>query len=121
MGSQDVGRAGEEFARSYVERLGYEILGCNMRFGRKEVDILAVDGDTLVVIEVKTRLTWDYGMPEEQISAAKLRSLKQIASVVSAACGGATVRVDVISIRAFGFGACGLRDANLSHIKNVIS
>lgn len=121
MSLQAVGRAGEEFACSYVKGLGYAVLGCNLRFGRREVDILAMDGDVLVVIEVKTRLSQEFGMPEEQISSSKLRSLSQLASRISAIHRGATVRVDVIAIRASGFGPHGLIDPNLSHIHNAIS
>lgn len=121
MSSQAVGRAGEEFARAYLESLGYAVLGCNLRFGRKEIDILAMDGDVLVVVEVKTRLSQAFGMPEEQISSAKLRSLWQLASRISTIHRGATVRVDVVTVRASGFGPHGLTDPNLSHIHNAIS
>jgi putative endonuclease len=121
MSSQAVGRAGEEFARAYVESLGYAVLGCNLRFGRREIDILAMDGDVLVVIEVKTRLSEEFGMPQEQISWAKLRSLSQLASRVSAIHRGANVRVDVVAIKASGLGPHGLIDPSLSHVHNITS
>jgi putative endonuclease len=121
MSSQAVGRAGEEFACAYVESLGYAVLGRNLRLGRNEIDILAMDGDVLVVIEVKTRLSEGFGLPEEQISSSKVRSLYQLASRISAIHGGATVRVDVVAIRASGLGPYGLTEPNLSHIHNAIS
>jgi putative endonuclease len=52
-----LGRAVEAEAAvvEYLEGLGYSILGCNVRLGRLELDIVARDGKTVVVVEVRTR------------------------------------------------------------------
>ncbi|HAI87434.1 MAG TPA: hypothetical protein DCL63_10655, partial [Firmicutes bacterium] len=85
MQAQDIGRAGEALAREYLASIGYEILECNLRLGRGEIDILACDGEALVVVEVKTRCSAAFGRPEEQLTADKLRTLHRLAARVSAA------------------------------------
>lgn len=50
-----LGRSAERRARRHLERKGYRILGCNVRGGRGEVDILAIDGPCLVAVEVRKR------------------------------------------------------------------
>ena len=58
MSNISVGKKGEELARDYLSKLGYKILECNKRFSRFcEIDIIALDKNTLVFVEVKTRTT----------------------------------------------------------------
>ena len=121
MRAADVGRAGEALARKYLEFIGFEILGCNLRLGGGEVDILARDGNVLVVVEVKTRRSTAFGRPEEQITAAKLRTLRVLATQVSAACRGAPVRVDVIAVMADASSRQSLADAAISHLVGVLT
>lgn len=70
-----LGRAGEDAAAAFLRGLGYRILGQNLRTPVGEVDILAVDGTTLVVIEVKTRRSDRYGHPLEAVDARRRRRL----------------------------------------------
>lgn len=119
MRAADIGRAGEALARTYLEFIGFEILGCNLRLGGGEIDILARDGDALVVVEVKTRRSTAFGRPEEQITAAKLRTLRLLATQVSAACRGASVRVDVIAVMANAWSRESLADVAISHLRGV--
>ena len=121
MQARDVGRAGEELAREYLASIGYEILGCNLRLCRREVDILARDGDVLVVVEVKTRRSTAFGRPEEQITADKLRTLRILATQLSAASRGALVRVVVIAIMADAASGESLAGAAISHLRNVLA
>jgi len=51
----DIGFWGEESAEMYLTEIGYQILERNWRHQKSEVDILAMDGDVLVIIEVKSR------------------------------------------------------------------
>ncbi len=51
-----LGQAGENFALLHLQRRGYTLLARNYRTPRGEIDLIAVDGDTLVFVEVKTRL-----------------------------------------------------------------
>ena len=50
-----IGKKGEEIACGYLEDSGYKILARNWRFKKTEIDIIALSGDMLVVVEVKTR------------------------------------------------------------------
>jgi len=121
MRAQDVGRAGEALAREYLASIGFEILGCNLRLGSGEVDILARDGNVLVVVEVKTRRSTAFGRPEEQITAGKLRTLRVLATQVSAACRGASVRVDVVAVMADASSGESLAGATISHLPGVLT
>jgi putative endonuclease len=69
------GKAGEDFAVSYLKRQGFQILTRNFRIRGGELDIVAIDKDTLVFIEVKTRSSGDFGTPLEAIGYYKMRSL----------------------------------------------
>lgn len=50
-----LGRAGEELAAQHLERLGYVVLARNHRTRFGELDLVALDGRTIVFVEVKTR------------------------------------------------------------------
>lgn len=49
------GEHAERLAQAYIEQLGMTVLGCNVRVGKLEIDILARDGAVIVVIEVRSR------------------------------------------------------------------
>ena len=70
-----LGKEGEEAAVRFLEGKGYVIRHRNWRSGHKELDIVAVDGDTLVVAEVKTRRDTDYGTPETAVDNRKIRRI----------------------------------------------
>jgi putative endonuclease len=71
----DTGNKGEELAEKYLRKLGYEILERNWHFGKNEIDIIAKDGNFLVIAEVKTRKSTYFGEPEAFVTRAKQRSL----------------------------------------------
>ncbi|RLD46781.1 MAG: endonuclease [Bacteroidetes bacterium] len=53
--SYDLGRQGEEIATHFLAEKGFKILKRNWHFGKLELDIIAIDNNTLVFVEVKTR------------------------------------------------------------------
>jgi putative endonuclease len=75
-------RLGDAAEASVAERLvvaGWTVLGRNLRFGRNEVDILAVDAGppaTLVVVEVRWRASRAYGLGEETFDWRKRSHLR---------------------------------------------
>jgi putative endonuclease len=71
----ELGRKGEQLAEGYLARLGYCILFRNWRCGRSEIDLVAAKDNVLHFIEVKTRRTHSFGMPEEAIDRKKLRRM----------------------------------------------
>ena len=71
----DFGKQGEELAAQYLINKGYEILERNWRNIHKEIDIIAKDGKDLVIVEVKTRQTDEYGEPDIAVTRQKQRRL----------------------------------------------
>ena len=71
----DTGRWGERKAAEYLERKGYRILWKDWRDGHRDIDIVAVDADQLVVVEVKTRRSGSFMPPELAVDARKMRNL----------------------------------------------
>ncbi len=72
-------RRGERAAERHVRRLGYQIVGRRDRSRLGELDLVAVDGRTVVFIEVKTRRSHDAGHPAEAVGPEKQRRLTRLA------------------------------------------
>ena len=98
----DLGRAGEDRAAAYVTARGYTILDRNWRCPDGEIDLVAVHGPHLVVIEVKTRRTEAFGHPLEAIDARKAARLWRLAlawmHAHPALARGRRLRVDAIEL-----------------------
>jgi putative endonuclease len=95
-----LGRFGEDLAVRYLREQGMEILDRNWRCEHGEVDVVARDGDCLVICEVKTRVPSRFGDPVEAVTGAKAMRLRRLAGAYLSAhaCGAGRVRVDVIGI-----------------------
>lgn len=78
-----IGHYGEQLAAEYLRSAGMVVLDRNWRprgLGvRGELDLVARDGDELVIVEVKTRRSIAFGAPSEAVTARKLRSLRSLA------------------------------------------
>ena len=77
----DLGNLGEVIAQKHLLDKGYRLLETNWRFGKDEIDIIAVDKDQLVIVEVKTRSNRDLGEPEEAVNRKKQKFLVRAADV----------------------------------------
>jgi putative endonuclease len=75
------GRRGEDLAHRYLRRHGYTIVARNYRLpsGDAEADLIAWDGATLAIVEVKSRHSGEYGPPERAIGEEKRRHLLRVA------------------------------------------
>jgi putative endonuclease len=95
-----LGRQGEQLAAEYLQRAGLRILDRNWRCPEGEIDIVAAEGRTLVVCEVKTRSGVRFGGPLEAVSRSKHRRLRRLAIRWLVAHGVLfdEVRVDVIGV-----------------------
>ena len=71
----ELGKMGEDLAVQYLTDKGYEILERNWRNIHKEIDIIAKDGETLVIVEVKTRQSDDHGEPDLAVTKRKQHML----------------------------------------------
>jgi putative endonuclease len=74
-----LGKLGEELAEAYLAERDYTILHRNWRHSHYEIDIIALKGEVLHFVEVKTRASNVYGFPEENVTKKKIRSLFQAA------------------------------------------
>lgn len=70
-----MGKLGEELAGEYLADRGYTILHRNWRSGRYELDIIAMKGEVVHFVEVKTRASNVYGFPEENVTTKKIRHM----------------------------------------------
>lgn len=70
-----MGKRGEELAGEYLKKQGYTIIEKNFSKRYGEIDLVALDNDTLVFIEVKTRTSNQFGTPLEAITPWKLKAV----------------------------------------------
>jgi putative endonuclease len=95
-----LGQQGEQLAADFLAEAGLEVLGRNWRCRQGEIDIVARDGRTLVICEVKTRSGVRFGTPVEAITRQKARRLRRLAVAWVTAQGlfFAEIRIDAIGI-----------------------
>ncbi len=95
----ELGKHGEELAVNYLQKNGYEILETNWVFQKAEIDILAKKENTLAVVEVKTRSTIDFGLPQDFVKPKKIQLLvKAVHSYVTENDLDIEVRFDIVAI-----------------------
>ena len=113
----DTGRWGEQKAAEYLERKGYRILWRDWRDGHRDLDIVAVDADQLVVVEVKTRRNADYMQPEQAVDARKMRSLAVAAAKFVRTYGiEFPLRFDIVAVTGMPGSQC-----EISHIEDAFT
>ncbi len=95
----DLGNKGEELALEYIRNLGYKVLATNWRFLKDEIDMIAMDGSFLVIIEVKTRRSSYFGEPEVFVTHTKQKALIRCANrfIIQKDFRGET-RFDIVSV-----------------------
>lgn len=98
--NQAIGKQGEDVAVSYLQRNGYKIIERNFQKKHGDIDIVALDGDTLVFIEVKARRSKSYGPAVEAITPWKIRALIQSAHLYKLLHPKLpeSLRIDVVAI-----------------------
>jgi putative endonuclease len=99
--ARQLGAYGEELAVRYLTGRGMTLLERNWRCDQGEIDVVLRDGDTLVVCEVKTRSSADYGSPHQALTAEKWERVRRLAARWMRergvyAPGG--VRIDLVAI-----------------------
>jgi len=101
-GHMALGKYGEDLAARYLRERGMQILERNWRCAEGEIDVVALDGDCLVVCEVKTRRGTGAGDPLEAVTWEKARRLRRLAAAYLRLRPGAVpqVRIDVIGVLA---------------------
>lgn len=107
------GASGEDIAVKYLETHGYRVLDRNYTTEVGEVDIFATDDTTLIAVEVKSRLSLEYGTPAEAVGYEKIKKISQVTSqyIKQFRLFGVPVRFDVMEIY--------LADKTVNHIENA--
>jgi putative endonuclease len=98
--SQAEGRRGEDLAHRYLRKAGYTVVARNYRLPAGELDLVAWDGDTCAVVEVKTRASAGHGDPESAIDEDKRAALTRAAAAYArrAGIGWARIRFDIVTV-----------------------
>lgn len=98
----DLGRAGEQLAVEHLGAAGYTILDRNWRCVLGEIDIVARHGDTIVIVEVKTRSGVGFGHPLDAVTPRKLARLRRLSAswceVQAPDPAPRSLRIDVIGV-----------------------
>ena len=93
------GITGEKAAKRHLRRLGLKFLVANYRSHRGEIDLVFRDGECLVFVEVKTRSSVDYGLPEDFVNTKKERQLEYAANeYIEDSNYQGEIRFDIIAI-----------------------
>lgn len=94
------GIKGENIAVDYLLKEGYKVLERNYRFKRAEIDIIASDGNQLIFIEVKTRRSSKFGLPEEAVTVKKSKIVISAAeNYINQINWEKDIRFDVIAVQ----------------------
>lgn len=111
-----LGKWGEAYALQQLLGLGYAIKARNYKFNRMEIDLIMTDGQTLVVVEVKTRHSAAHGEPWRAVNLAKQKQLIRVANYFAKSIEWPhEVRFDVVSI------VHNSNHTDLQHIKDAFS
>lgn len=98
MTKRAVGDVGEKIAVEYLRQKGYKIIDTNVVRDSVEADIVAKDGKTLVIVEVKTKHGLAYGLPQEMVGMHKQGQLRRFVHSWIAEHGECEIRIDVIAV-----------------------
>lgn len=111
-----LGMDGEQLAADFLTTAGMEILARNWRCSEGEIDIVASEGRSLVVCEVKTRAGVRFGTPLEAVTRQKARRLRRLAVrwLAQSGVGYQEVRIDVVGILRTAAG-----DFEINHVRGV--
>ena len=99
----ELGKLGEEMAVEFLKKEGYIILETNWTFQKAEIDIIAKKENILAIVEVKTRSSLDFGLPQDFVKTKKIQLLvKAVDAFVNERDLDFEVRFDIIAIHKEG-------------------
>lgn len=109
------GNYGEDLAAEYLVSIGYKILERNLKLFCGEIDILAEDHGTIIIIEVKTVRGSGWGSAAELVRRKKQQKLRLLAAAIGKEYPGKNIRIDVVSVDFSGYG-----EYKIDHLKNAV-
>lgn len=99
----ELGKLGEELAVEFLQKNGYVILETNWTFQKAEIDIIAQKENILAIVEVKTRSSLDFGLPQDFVKPKKIQLLvKAVNEYVISKNLDIQVRFDIIAVHKEG-------------------
>lgn len=100
LSNKRLGNKGEDIAASYLSRHGYRVIDRNFKARYGELDIICIKDNTLIFVEVKSRIGREFGLPEESVTPRKLREVVKTAEYYVLLHPGLPklLRIDVIAI-----------------------
>ena len=95
-----LGRRGEAEAAKYLRSIGYRIIATRERVFRGDIDIVALDGRTVVFVEVRSRSDTAHGHPAETVGFHKQRRIAQLATayIHRHRLEDCSARIDVVTV-----------------------
>ena len=99
LNNRQLGGLGEMIAAAFLQIKGYEILDRNVRYARREIDLVARDGDWVVAVEVKLRRGNRFGTAVESVDRRKISRLRvALEGIVSQSRLTLRPRIDLVLI-----------------------
>ena len=97
---KNLGKKGEEIALCFLKKKGYRILNKNFHCQLGELDIVAEENNQIVFVEVKTRKSLNFGLPQESLNYPKKKRLTKLALfyLTTHHLGEISCRFDVVAI-----------------------
>jgi len=96
------GIRGEDLAVTYLKKKGYKVIERNYRCQWGEIDLIAREGDTLVFVEIKSRTSSGFGLPQDAVDRFKQEKLVQVARAYMAEhrlTEDISMRFDVVAVQ----------------------
>ena len=108
------GNKAEELAADFLKKKGYKIIARNFRWQKAEIDIIAQKENILAIVEVKTRSSIDFGLPQDFVKPKKIQLLvKAVNEYVISNELDVEVRFDIIAIHKEG------KNYKIEHIEDA--
>ena len=111
-----LGRKGEDVVVDYLKNINYNILDRNFSFKQGEIDVIALDGNYVVFVEIKSRTSTEYGLPSEAVTKTKINHMMKTAEyyLYIRHLENENVRFDVVEVY--------VKDEKyyINHIKQII-
>jgi len=110
----ELGKEGEKAAVDYLQKQGYTILRTNYVYQKAEIDVIARQGNVLAIVEVKTRSTLEYGLPQDFVKPKKIKLLVMaINRFIEEEDLDVDARFDIVAVHKKG------SDFDIEHLKDA--
>jgi putative endonuclease len=93
-----LGASGEDSALEFLIKKHFLLVARNLRLHCGEIDLLMQDGQTLVIVEVKTKSNLTFGLPQEEVDWHKQYKLRQLAAALAQKFPQRDIRIDVVAV-----------------------